>query len=73
MAARRTPKQAPMVSISGGPSPQTIEAIRDAVMVILEAHADQKTIRLALEVTQRALSAPLTIQNCSFNGGEGRD
>ena len=51
------------------PDRETILAVRAAVLEILNARADQSTIRAALSAFMKGVqSGPTTIANCVFNG-----
>lgn len=51
------------IAIKIGADRDAVEAARDAVMDILEARADQKTIRAALKSFTRSVS----IEGCTFS------
>lgn len=65
MSKQKPTAEAPMISVSG-PSPESVKAVREAIVRILEARADQETIRTALATLSASLSAPISITNCNF-------
>lgn len=59
------------IGIKIGHDPETVSATKDAVMAILEARADQKTIRAALKAFSESLSiSNLTVSGCNLNMAE---
>ncbi len=53
-----------------GPKKEAIQEAKQAILEIVSSHADQKTIRLALEVLSSALSPLVNISGCTFSGCE---
>lgn len=58
---------APMLSISGA-TPESIAALSSAVLAVLASGAEQKTLRVALEVLAKGVQAPsnTSITGCTF-------
>lgn len=57
----------------GGLEKENIPIVMDAILKILEAKADQETIRTALDVfTNMARTENVTINNCSISMGENK-
>lgn len=58
-----------MLSIST--DPQAVIEVRKSIMEILNARADQETIRLALTTLKESVSPhDIAITNCMFYGGD---
>lgn len=57
--------------ITIGTDKETVEATRAAIMEILNARADQKTIRLALRALRDGITPrDITISHCLFTSGQ---
>lgn len=58
---------APMLSI-GGPTAEAVEVLGQVVLAVLGSGAEQKTLRMALEVLSKGVSAPTntSISGCTF-------
>lgn len=50
-------------------APETLAAITDAIVRILETNAEQKTKRKALETFAAMAQRHMTISGCNINGG----
>lgn len=59
------------IGIKIGQSSEVVDAAKDAVMAILEARADQKTIRAALKsFTQSVSISGITVSGCTITQPE---
>jgi hypothetical protein len=58
------------INIEGGPSKESIQAMNDIIMQILNSRADEKTKRTALKLLTSNFTPTNyhTISNCVFNG-----
>lgn len=60
-----------LIHIGSKPTKETFDALADSIIRILEARADQKTIRHALNVlTQHARTSNVALQNVRVYGGD---
>lgn len=56
------------VGIYVGTSPEAVKEVSASILEILNAHADQETIRVALNILSKATAAPMAnISNCSID------
>lgn len=61
---------APLLNYSG-PTKETIGEAKDAIVRILEARADQETIRVALGALSSTVSTTLNVNSCCFTNSPG--
>ena len=47
--------------------PESVKALTKGILEIIEAKADQETIRKALEVMAKGVDMQCNITNCTFN------
>ena len=60
------------INIEGGPSKESIQAMNDIIMQILNSRADEKTKRTALKLLTSNFTSPIhhTISDCTFYGAK---